>query len=274
MKDFISRLTFGFVMAQLFPGAVTVFALTFGYMSFDGKLPNGVLASVDQVLETWEGGSTAHQLFLVGMFIAFGMLIHGIHWTILGALEQEWSIMKSKLTPAPKSSFDFERDRTSLAYQFLIGPLRFFHELHLVARRRGMIRAAVRENVARIDDCWMKQHEFMQDFYLYPAQFYAHTSYALVICMLALFGFILRFDSGGFTYGLTPRRALLLVILYMASSAFFILARVQLATLFRAERDLIDQSEETPLSDWPPDIPTAPVEAEKKIEKSANPAAV
>ena len=267
MKDFISRLTFGFVMAQLFPGAVTVFALTFAYMSFHGKLPNGVVASVDKVLETWESGSTGHQLFLVGMFVAFGMLIHGIHWTILGALEQEWSCVKSRLTPEPKSSFDFERDRTSLAYQFLIGPLRFFQELYLIARRRGVIRAAVRENVARIDDCWMKQHEFMQDFYLYPAQFYAHTSYALVFCILALIGFMLRFDGAGFTYGLTPRRAFLFVLLYMASSAFFILARVQLATLFRAERDLIDQSEDKPLSDWPPDSPPAPVEPGKKAAK-------
>jgi hypothetical protein len=259
MKDFISRLTFGFVMAQLFPGAVTVFALTFAYMAFDGSLPNGIVAAVGTVLSTWENGSTAHRIFLAGMFLACGMLIHGIHWTILGTLEQEWSLGKSKLDPEPKSSFDFERDRTSLAYQFLIGPFRFFHELYLVIRRRGVIRAAGRENVARIDDCWMKQHEFMQDFYLYPAQFYAHTSYALICCLLALLGFMARFGSGGFTYGLTPRRAFLFVLLYMASSAFFILARVQLATLFRAERDLIDQSEDRPLSGWPPDLPPSEV---------------
>jgi hypothetical protein len=252
MKDFISRLTFGFLMAQLFPGAVTVFALTFAYLSFDGKLPDGIVASVNMILKTWENGSPAGKLFLAGLFVAFGMLIHGIHWTILGTLEQEWAIRKLRLKPEPESMFDFPRDRTTLAFQFLIGPFRLFYELFLVSRRRGVVRSAVRENVGCIHGDWMKQHEFMQDFYLYPAQFFAHTSYALVFCTLAMLGFVGRFASGTFTYGLTPRRAFLLLLLYMASSAFFILARVQLATLFRAEQDLIANSANMPLRGWPP----------------------
>ena len=250
MKDFVSRLTFGFLMAQLFPGAVTVFAITFAYMSFEGRLPNAVVASVDLILNTWAAGTTGHKLFLAGLFIAFGMLIHGIHWTILGAIEQEWRATR----PMPHSMFDLPRDRTLLAFQLLIGPTRFFHELLLVARRRGVVRSAVRENVARIRDDLMKQHEFMQDFYLYTAQFFAHTAYALVFCAFSLLAYVGRFDlsAGAFTYGFTVRRFFLLLLLYATSSAFFVLARVQLATLFRAEQDLIAKSEGKRLRRWPP----------------------
>lgn len=270
MKDFVSRITFGFLMAQLFPGALTVFALTFAYRSFDGVLADSIVDSIDGILRIWYKASIAHQLFLFGLFVAFGMLIHGMHWMILGTLEQ----VGETTDPKPDSMFDRELDRRPLWCQFLYAPLRVFEELKLVGQRQGVIYSAVRENVARIGKDWMAQHEFMQDFYLYTAQFFAHTSYALNLCILVLLAYVARFNLDHlafshvlvlpqgfglilpqgfeFTYGLNLRRAFLLLLLYAGSSVFLILARIQLSTLFRAEQDLIAYSANQGPREWPP----------------------
>jgi hypothetical protein len=243
VKDFISRLTFGFVMAQLFPGAVTVFAITFAYLSFEGELPDQVVASTDMVLRKWQQGDPAHLLFLAGLFVAFGMLIHGVHWTVLGALERTRA--EAAVDPSSDSMFDLQWDRRPIAVHLFTAPARLFRELVLVGRRKGFVQTSIRENVARISSDFMKQHEFMQDFYLYTAQFFAHTAYALMLCVLALSAYMIRFDRHGMvTYGFSPRRLFLLILLYFGTSAFFILARVQLHSLFRAEQDLIAKSEE------------------------------
>lgn len=43
MKDFLSKLTFNFLMAQLFPGSVAAFAVAFVYFTWETKQPDGVL---------------------------------------------------------------------------------------------------------------------------------------------------------------------------------------------------------------------------------------
>jgi hypothetical protein len=226
MKDVASKLTFGFLMAQLFPGAVAVFAVSFAYFSYQGQLPGGALVASNLVLRTWNDAPIAHQLFLLGLCIGFGMLIHGINWAVLGALENggKVSIFRSRWHKSP------------VAAQILLAPFRLVFELlQLLFIRGGIEPLSIEENVPRVDDKLMKQHEFLQDFYLYPAQFFAHTAYALLVLQAALFTFV-------FQYGFTWRRMTLAAIIYFGISAFFTLARCQLVSLFRGEKELLVRS--------------------------------
>lgn len=246
MKDFVSRITFGFLMAQLFPGAVSVFAMTFAYFTYRGELPNRIVLAVDDILKKWEGGGNASLLFLTGLFVAFGMLIHGVHWSVLGMLE------RIDPPPQPRQLFEVPWHQQPIWMQLIKAPWRLLCELCLVGKRPGLFQTCVRENVAGVKSDWMKQHEFMQDFYLHTGQFFAHTAYALMLCILALIFYVVRFsldvqtlrtDGILFTYGLTGPRVTLFALLYLGASTFFVLARVQLGTLFAAENELIKASE-------------------------------
>jgi hypothetical protein len=246
MKDFVSRLTFGFLMAQLFPGAVTVFAITFAYMSFEGRLPNAVVASVDLILNTWAAGTTGHKLFLAGLFIAFGMLIHGIH-CMNSCCFMRSSRMRATFSRTAERTTPRRRATSNSSWKNRVGPMRSWNASRVRSRGRSNIEWGI-GLVAR-HSCSMAPRIVQ-----YTAQFFAHTAYALVFCAFSLLAYVGRFDlsAGAFTYGFTVRRFFLLLLLYATSSAFFVLARVQLATLFRAEQDLIAKSEGKRLRRWPP----------------------
>jgi hypothetical protein len=231
MKDIISRLTFGFLMAQVFPGALAAFALTFAHASIEHELPNsGLLGAVGHVLDLWAKAGIAEVLFLLGLCIGLGMFIHGVHWAVLGSLERDSE--KQQL----KGIFDLDWHRRLIWQQFLSAPFRLVYET-IRLFWRDVQDVAIEENVADIDDQRMKQHEFMQDFYLYPAQFFAHTAFALEMC----FGALCTFNV---IYSWTWRRFVVLTLIYVTLCAFFVLARVQLCALFNAERKLIDASKQ------------------------------
>lgn len=52
MKDLISKATFGFLMAQLLPGAIVVFAFTC-FFSNSGSQPSGLIGLIDCAGEWW-----------------------------------------------------------------------------------------------------------------------------------------------------------------------------------------------------------------------------
>jgi hypothetical protein len=83
----------------------------------------------------------------------------------------------------------------------------------------------------------MEAFNFVQDFYLHFAQFYAHTGYALLISFISLsilkIGIDLPIISG-----------IWLMILYFLIGLFFVIGRIQLTTLFIAERALIAKSKD------------------------------
>lgn len=86
MKDFISKVTFGFLMAQLLPGALVVASITCSLGLGHGRS----IACLPQVLSCIENQwfksafSTVAFLFVA---VAVGMLIHGLNWAILAWLE-------------------------------------------------------------------------------------------------------------------------------------------------------------------------------------------
>jgi len=221
MKDAVSNVTFGFLMGQLFPGAVATFALTFGLLAWERRLPGSFAAAVDDLLANWSAATTAHHLFLLGVCIGVGMFIHGLHWSILGAIERDG-----------KASIFSERwHLLPIGLQVLLGPFRMVYEIGLLAKAPDTRSASIHENVPLIDDSKMKQHEFLQAFYLHSSQFFAHTAWALGCCELAISIFVIR-------YNLNLRRALIAATCYLAIGAFFSLGRIQLCSLFRGENRL------------------------------------
>ena len=83
MKDFVSKLTFGFLMAQLFPGSLLVFAATFMWISLFGESQNSIPVIAQQASSYW---TSPLGVALVLVAVGAGMAIHGLHWAVLGFL--------------------------------------------------------------------------------------------------------------------------------------------------------------------------------------------
>lgn len=225
MNDFVSRTTFGFVMSQMFPGAIAVFSLVFAFYAVERSLPNAVIASALQILKAWDEAPVAYQLFLLGFCIGFGMFIHALNWAVLGALEHQ-----------PQHVFDSPFHHRTIALQVLGAPIRAVFEIGvLLFGPKELREARIKENAPDIHQEFMRQFEFVEDFYLYPAQFFAHTTLALLVAFAAVVTFV---ANHGITYG----RLIVLAVIYVASGAFFVLGRIQLASLFNAEIELTERS--------------------------------
>jgi hypothetical protein len=225
VNDFITKATFSFVMAQLFPGAILVFSIAFIYVASGVGVPNSVLATSSLVLGLWNSSSVAHQLFLLVLCIGAGMFIHGLHWTVLGYLENRFgSVCDSYWSSKP------------LWAQLLLGPIKMSLEVGSLFRRIQHIRdTTLKENAPAVHKDLMPQFQFVEEFYLYSAQFFAHTAYALL-------GVIMAITLYAVLYGFTGRRLILWLIAYGVSGLFFILGRVQLNSLFTAEEQIVQRS--------------------------------
>jgi hypothetical protein len=225
VKDFITNVTFGFLMAQLFPGAIAVFAIAFTYFSIGERHPEGILATARYVLQVWGDASLGHQFFLLGLCIGAGMFIHGLHWASLGALEKRF-----------QSVFDSYWNDRRLLWQVLLGPIKAFREIvELFWQTKNIRDASLQENVTNIHKDYMPHFEFVQGFYLSSAQFFAHTTYSLGVVMAAIATYI---DA----YGPNVNRVGLLALTYVLAGLFFVLGRIQLRTLFWAETELANRS--------------------------------
>ena len=227
MNDIISKATFGFLMAQLFPGAVAVFGISFMYFASERSQPAAVLAAATRVLEVWANATVAQQVFLVALCIAFGMLIHGVNWAILGALENRLG----------RSVFNSRFHAQRIGVQMLLAPGRAIWELlHLLYAPRHLREARMEENVVRLPKDRIDQFKWVEDFYLYSAQFFAHTTWSLLLIATSVMFFVA-------VNGLTSRRVALFVFLYGATGVFFTIGRIQFASLFHAEEQLASGTE-------------------------------
>ena len=223
MKDFISKVTFGFVMAQLVPGAIAVSSLLFLYVSLGVESPTSML-SVAHLAAARASEDILRQVALLGLFVGAGMLIHGVQWAVIGFLETRF-----------KSVFNTYWHDLPIGAQILLGPVKIVREfVELLVRCRHVRDAGVDENVSKVAESRFPQFEFLQEFYLHFAQFYAHTAYALVIAVLSLVSFTA-------IHGLTWKRIGVCCGLYLASGLFFVIGRIQFQSMFRAEEALAEK---------------------------------
>lgn len=221
MKELLSKFTFGFLMAQLFPGAIAVTSLSCAFLALAEECPHDGSGFVGYVLDTWSMSVPRVILFLV-LATGMGMLIHGVHWTIVAALENRND------PDDPKPLWTLKRYGRTIAVQILCGPFTMLSELACLLRTKGIRPLLIDENVPCLGPNKMPMFDFLQDFYLSFAQFYAHTAYALLMGLLCLAS---AFRHIGFSFG----RVLLILVLYAGTGIFFLLGRIQLQTLFRAE---------------------------------------
>lgn len=227
MTRLISRITFGFIMAQLFPGAVAVFSLSAPWDA--GKC--GQLDSLSKILERvdaiWFESSIRIVVFLF-LAVGTGMVIHGIHWTV-------WARLENRGGGEVKPVRDIWYHRCWLPIQLFYAPVIMVGELVYLMFAPQTECLVMEENTPEVTQDFFPAYSFLQEFYLYFGQFYAHTAYAILVAIPC-------FTYVWFRTGWTPSRSLELCGLYIACSVFFLLGRVQLSTLFKAERRIAERS--------------------------------
>ncbi|HNY77262.1 MAG: hypothetical protein RBS72_02630 [Sedimentisphaerales bacterium] len=226
MKDFISKVTFSFLMAQLVPGMVVVMAFTCIATS-GGSEADVCLETMLTRIEGWWFASAFRTVAFLFMSCAVGMLIHALNWTVLAWVENRDGI------DDPKPVRETRYHRLPLWTQLLIGPLVMAYEvLTLVLKAPNLARLTMGENLKCFkQDCeW--RFQFLQEFYLHFGQFYAHTAYALLLTtVLCVVNILRRPCLINFT---------VTIIAYLLTSVLFLFGRVQLGTLFRAETELAE----------------------------------
>jgi len=228
MKDFISKVTFGFLMAQLLPGLIVVFALSCSILNYETTC-NDYSALIDKVGEFWFNAPVRSVIFFF-LAISIGMLIHGLNWTVLAWIEFCAAEEKVKTVRG-----DFLWHKFPVWQQFLISPVVMVIEVLWLFLSKGLLPLMMKENVVSICHDKIEQFTFLQEFYLHFGQFYAHAAYALLICTFCS----LKYLSNQFT----QRTVFVAFILYCITSIFFLLGRIQLGTLFDAEGKLVEKEE-------------------------------
>lgn len=226
MDQFLSRFTFGLLMAQIFPGSILLLSLTCPVLASRQPFSASMSELFMAVGSLWFGftKSTVVFFFLAG---GLGMLLHGVSWMVLAWLENH----NATFTPV-RQSFWHEWPIIS---QILVGPVKMVRELFSVLKAPNIDKLAMHETGASISPVDKPIYDFFQDFYLYFSQFYAHTAYALLFSIAPL---IWTWAVMGFTW----RRGALLLLLYFAASIFFLIGRVQYASLGKTEKALEDRA--------------------------------
>ena len=225
MKDFISEMTFGFLMAQLFPGATVVFAIACvyadKYCTYGGAFGR-TLSEVGSFLFS----DTVTAVVLVLLAVGVGMCIHGLNWAVLAWLEhvsavRGWKTVRGNLW----------WHTWPIWLQLLLSPLFMLVEILWLVWRAKLTDLLMEENVPSISKDKMEQFNFLQDFYLHFGQFFAHMAYALLLTTVCACMCLIRRWGGS--------RLELAILLYLSTSVLFLLGRVQLGSLFGAEAALV-----------------------------------
>ncbi len=239
MKDFFSKFTFGFLIAQVVPGAIVIVALTLVYELISGPPQASLLGLVAEAKRDW-GANTDRRLAFLAAAVFAGMLVHGLHWTVLGFLETEDLVPEDDerypvvLPTWVRSGVvaDTFCHRARFAYQLGFAPVKLLIEIVLLLiYARDPRKIAIEENTHLIDKDHMAQFQWLQDFYLHFAQFFAHTSYALVTLTAAVIWVVAEL-------GATPGRIFAAALCYLLCGLCFVIARVQLASLYKNVRAL------------------------------------
>lgn len=232
MKDFISKMTFGFLMAQLFPGATVVLAAacvwTDKYCTFGasfGRTLSEVGASLFR-----DALTTA---IVVLLAVGVGMCIHGLNWAVLAWLER---VAERRGWPSVRGCLWWHK--MPILGQLLLSPVFMLVEILWLVWRARLTDLLMQENVPCISKDKMEQFNFLQEFYLHFGQFFAHMAYALLFTTACACACLITRSDGG--------RLRLAVLFYLSTSVLFLLGRIQLGSLFQAEAGLLaDQREKS-----------------------------
>jgi hypothetical protein len=248
MKDFLPNFTFGFLMAQLFPGAVTVVCLTCPYLALMQISSNTVSANLPRMMTLFERvgdvwfSSTRNAVVFLFLSAATGMFVHGVDWMILG-----WETQKKDAQGKPLCDADGNPEiiglrelgfhSQTLWKQLLLGPMHMVKEGVRLLRAPKLGWITMEENVPGIDPGFLPIFNWLQDFYLYFGQFYIHMAYSL---LTGFFSLAITFVMIGFT----PLRLVFVLFIYLLSGTFYVMGRTQLASLFKNEVILVASSKE------------------------------
>jgi len=229
MKDLISKLTFGFLMAQFVPGVITVCSLGLLCGAYSLEEHDSIVKIAKELSKYLS--SVEAKLMFIALCTGAGMLIHGVHWAVLAFLETVFRKEKDGEVDR-RAIYETFWHKLPVFLQVLLGPIIMLFETLGFLVLGGKIKClATSENVIYIRNDKMGAFNFIQDFYLHFAQFYAHTAYALLIAFVSLLIFVWSFG--------TPEKGIcLLIIVYVLTGVFFVVGRIQLATLFIAEHEM------------------------------------
>jgi hypothetical protein len=225
MKEFLPTFTFGFLMAQLFPGATVVLSLSCGFVTFVNGVETGLLRLFAIVGDMWFG-SLRNTIVFLFLSIASGVLLHGLDWMALGGMYKDHG-------GGPRT---FPFHKWCIFDQIVTAPFNMIYELLVLVTREGLDEATVGENAAKIDPTLIPNLNYLQEFYLHFAQFFIHMAYALWISLIVLMLWM-------YQVGFSMPRMILLLLIYGILSVFFLMGRAQLAILFEGERALITRSD-------------------------------
>lgn len=224
-------------MAQFVPGAIVIYSFTILYAVLNGQAAADVGNILDfgyQSTDAWFK-STRGIIAFCSFSIGAGMTIHGLHWAVLGYLERDGAKEQNGgVVELNSISSSFWHDKRIIT-QILLGPIKIVVEIFLLLfKGKGIDNISIEENVCAIEKDKMEAFNFLQDFYLHFAQFYAHTSYALVVLFCLTVISIIVSPVLHFT----KLSVGLLLLLWIMSGCFFVISRIQLISLFSAENDL------------------------------------
>ena len=235
MKDIFSKITFGFLMAQLAPGVIVIYSSSFLYMIFRDT-PNSFSMTMSQVNQFWFDSSPTAIIFFA-LSVGAGMSIHGLHWSILGYLEGG-KFKSENMGLIPKLRLTLEK--RNFFCQILFCPgfilLEIIGFLFTVKKTEDVI---LEENVTSIPDSKMEAFHFLQSFYLSFAQFYIHTGYALYFSFVCL---LVGSWQSCFICGddlINYQRLIVTIFIYILAGYFFLIGRIQFGSLFAEEEKLI-----------------------------------
>ena len=228
MKDLISKLTFGFLMAQFVPGGIAICSICLLCISKARGDKESIVELADAAVALWLVGLPRTIVFVV-LCTGAGMVIHGVHWAVLSYFE---SFTFRKKVERSNDIWKTFWHGYPIYKQIFLGPVKIVVEtLCFLLFGSGIENLATQENVPHIKKHKMEAFDFLQGFYLHFAQFYAHTGYALLVSLICLFIFICR-------SGPSWSKFFLFLAVYVLTGVFFVLGRIQLTTLFKAEREL------------------------------------
>ena len=242
MKELFSKFTFGFLMAQVFPGAISVISISLTINSYGET--EGFQDLYECTMDFWlSSGSQIGVLIILS--VAAGMLFHGINWSVLGYLENYFDRNEEgNLISHNENVIKFY----SLKLEIIYGPWIICKNIFMfIFMGKDINQVTLEENVPKIHKNKMDAFHFIQEFYLYFSQFYLHTSYSLVISLLC---------APIVAYSLKIDWALAIVcflLIYLVCGLFFLIGRIQFSSMFRAESQLVKISETMPISDQPKD---------------------
>ena len=232
--NFWSRFVFGFLLAQVLPGVLGTFFVSF-------------LSGATKIFESYRieykgpGGFTdyigVHAARLVekpgflGVFaivsICSGIVLYWFNWLLLARLEQQ----------AEASDLggleNLKCHKRPPLVQIFVWPLDVLGEVFVLFFGTPSFDKMIRkERMTQVPPEKFTQLSWIEDYYLPFALFLSNMQFAL---LPALFSILLVFFDSGFTW----RRFLILVAVYFLIGLIRLLARQQLISLGRAERDLL-----------------------------------